>query len=171
MDRSNTAALWKRQALAIGFMLAVFLASMVPRVLLYGSAVLQGSLLRAVLFLVEGSLLVFLTRWQVSAWMKRLVGAMFFLAVCVGMTQLELFLEARTPGSIFPAVLYREPPSFWLTFVATFTECILRIALWTLLYVFPLKLDEAKLNAGEAIELGRVYALVRLRASLVPAQA
>jgi hypothetical protein len=160
----------QRLRLALGALLVLHLVSTAPRLLLYGAAAFPSSLLRVGLLLVEVGILVGLTLPAVSLH-KRTVGATLLLIACVGATLLEGWLESRWPGSMYPAVLYRVAPSSALVFVSVVTDTVLRVGLWTLLYEYPLKLDEARRKAHEAAELERARDLAKLRELVEPTRA
>jgi len=101
---------------------------------------------------------------------KQRLGVALILATCAGVTLLESQLETRLPGSMYPAVLYHKPPSFMLAFAWASTEGILRVAIWSFVCIFPLKLEESRSKATEAANLERAYALAQLRERLEPAR-
>lgn len=161
----------QRQVVAVILIAALYLAGAVPRVLLYGATVVPSTLAHALLPLVDISILVALEARHAEAKPFALrIGVAFILMARVGTTLLEAQFGAFLPGSMYPAVLYSKPPSFFLAFAWASTEGILRVALWFFVCVFPRELEQSQSNAAEAANLERSYALAQLRERLEPAR-
>lgn len=160
----------KRQILAVFLLVTLFLAGAVPRVLLYGSAVVPSTLARLLLLLTEIGILRLVSENRRSTSFELRVGAALIVMACAGATFLDAQIEARLPGSIYPPVLYSKPPSFLLAFAWASTEGILRVALWFFVCVFPRELEQSRAKAVEAANLERAYALAQLRERLEPAR-
>jgi len=169
VNSDNPGAIKQRVLVAVAFMIVLHLASIIPRLFLYGSDVFPSTLLRLVLLTIELLILVVVSAVPgANSVRSRTLGGGLFFAACIIVTYIEQRIEAAAPGTIYPTVLYRQPPSFSLAIVSSITEGIFRLALWILVYVFPLKLDELRRNAAEAIQLEQTRGLSQRRARLDP---
>lgn len=161
----------RRIAVAVGLALASVALGAAPRLWLYGGAVARSSLLHFVVATVEiGILAGFAARWPARPAAALGWSAAPVFAVSVGAALLERWFEAIAPGSMYPAVLYREPPSLRLAMVMVVIQGVLWIALWMFVYVFPLTLAEARESARRAERFRRDGELARLRARIEPAR-
>lgn len=161
----------RRIAVAVGLALASVALGAAPRLWLYGGAVARSSLLHFVVAAVEiGILAGFAARWAARPAAALGWSAAPVLVVSVGAALLERWFEATAPGSMYPAVLYREPPSLRLAMVMVVIQGVLWIALWMFVYVFPLTLAEARESARRAERFRRDGELARLRARIEPAR-
>ena len=161
----------RRIAVAVGLALASVALGAAPRLWLYGGAVARSSLLHFVVAAVEiGILAGFAARWAARPAAALRWSAAPVLVVSVGAALLERWFEAIAPGSMYPAVLYREPPSLRLAMVMVVIQGVLWTALWMFVYVFPLTLAEARESARRAERFQRDGELARLRARIEPAR-